>query len=290
MSNTAGVYCIQNNINGKMYIGQSHNIQSRFKHHHVQEHNKHLQRSFNTYGIENFTFRVLCGLDTAKFPTEKSLQDRLNDLEMAYIDILEAHLPTKGYNKTYGGEGVRCTEEVKQKLSVNMMGARNHRFGTTPSKETSRKRSLALLGRRNSTETIRKMSANRKDKCPIYCVNNNCTYSSIRECARILHLNSSHISSVCKNTQTNTKGYVFYYIKDIDINQQSISQRRKCLQERCLPKIYCSTNNTTYASITEASKILGVCKGNIHHVCQGHRKHAGGCVFAYCKDRYIWED
>lgn len=60
----SGVYCIENTINNKKYIGSSKNIAHRFKRHlcylrnktHV---NKHLQSAITKYGIENFKFFIL---------------------------------------------------------------------------------------------------------------------------------------------------------------------------------------------------------------------------------------
>ena len=54
-----GIYCFENKINGKRYIGQAHNIERR-----IYEHEFYLkrgvdkcialQRAINKYGLENF--------------------------------------------------------------------------------------------------------------------------------------------------------------------------------------------------------------------------------------------
>ena len=54
MKNNCGIYCIKNNINDKLYIGQSINLKRRKRkhfselntNHHV---NTHLQRAYNKY-------------------------------------------------------------------------------------------------------------------------------------------------------------------------------------------------------------------------------------------------
>jgi len=64
MDNNCGIYCIQNKVNGKLYVGQSINLKRRKTKHfselkkncHI---NKHLQRAYNKYGKENFKFKVL---------------------------------------------------------------------------------------------------------------------------------------------------------------------------------------------------------------------------------------
>lgn len=56
-----GIYVIRNKMNGKCYIGQSSDIESRWKHH-VNDlksnchHNQKLQNAWNKYGKDNFIF------------------------------------------------------------------------------------------------------------------------------------------------------------------------------------------------------------------------------------------
>jgi len=59
-----GIYGILNKINGKMYVGQSVNINSRFIRHryHLNKGvhiNVHLQRAWDKYGLDAFEFKVL---------------------------------------------------------------------------------------------------------------------------------------------------------------------------------------------------------------------------------------
>ena len=62
-----GVYKITNPKN-EMYIGQSSDIELRFKSHKRNAVNKKLKESFEKYGIENHRFEVLleCSLDELK--------------------------------------------------------------------------------------------------------------------------------------------------------------------------------------------------------------------------------
>lgn len=63
MNEKTGIYKIQNLINGKIYIGQSKNIEKRWLRHKTTAFNKNdhsynlpLYRAIRKYGLENFSF------------------------------------------------------------------------------------------------------------------------------------------------------------------------------------------------------------------------------------------
>lgn len=95
---STGIYSYTNKTNGKMYIGQSKNLESRK--------NKHLSCAFNPndpnfdaiihqafrkHGYENFEYNVL----------EECLVDELNDREIYWITYYDTF--NNGYNLTPGG-------------------------------------------------------------------------------------------------------------------------------------------------------------------------------------------
>lgn len=58
----AGVYMIQNNVNGKKYVGSAstNRINTRFRNHFIHGHGaKNTNAAIAKYGIENFTFYIL---------------------------------------------------------------------------------------------------------------------------------------------------------------------------------------------------------------------------------------
>ena len=115
-----GIYKITNNINGKVYIGKSVELDkreyvhfSRLKNNnHI---NKHLQSSYNKYGESAFTYSVLL------YCEEKDL----NMFEIRAIKTFNAADNRYGYNKTLGGEGQRPNEETRQKISESQKGEKN---------------------------------------------------------------------------------------------------------------------------------------------------------------------
>lgn len=94
-----GIYKITNKVNGKVYIGQSIDIEQRlarhkrdanrisFKHYHYP-----LYRAIRKYGLENFSFEIV----------EECDRNSLNDREQFYIQNFQSRI--NGYNQTEGGD------------------------------------------------------------------------------------------------------------------------------------------------------------------------------------------
>ncbi len=141
---TAGVYIIICKSNNRYYVGSSVNIETRFKIHkthlNTKKHaNKHLQRSWNKYGKENFHFEIICECgktDTLIFEQQALdfIFDSLNRKEIFNISQ-HAQAPWKG---------------------------------TTLSKSTRLKISKSLSGRPGRVHSAEVLSRMRLKKCKIY--------------------------------------------------------------------------------------------------------------------------
>lgn len=109
----SGVYCIENVINHKKYIGQSMDIYRRWKDHKHElngerHHNEHLQRAWNRYKELNFEFYIL----------EQCEINRLNEVETYYINLFDCNNPQCGYNIESGGNANKIVaDETKKKIS-----------------------------------------------------------------------------------------------------------------------------------------------------------------------------
>lgn len=93
-----GIYCIENIINNKKYIGQSLNISARLTEHKRKltrkiHRNIHLQNAWNNYGENNFIFYILTICDLSL----------LDEKERDYISEYNTINPSFGYNNTSGG-------------------------------------------------------------------------------------------------------------------------------------------------------------------------------------------
>lgn len=114
------IYCYTNLVNGKKYIGQTIDQESRKKAHKSAminekncEYNTPLHRAFRKYGYENFSYEIL----------EENIDnfDELNEKEIAFIKEFQSQVPN-GYNIEAGGKNASKpkTEEQKEKLMKAM--------------------------------------------------------------------------------------------------------------------------------------------------------------------------
>ncbi len=192
MSN-CGVYLITNKSNNKVYVGKSIILKYRWKKHlwklkQGKHHNLHLQSAFNKDGIDSFEFSIL----------EKCSEDIVCEREMFYISKYQSDNPKFGYNKTKGGEGLKATDEIKQKISNSLKG----KPASESKKENCRKAQTGLKRSKQHKENIGKSL-----KHPIsqYDLQGNFirNWDSIREAANELGFLESQIGR-CVNGKRKT--------------------------------------------------------------------------------------
>lgn len=104
------IYIIKNDINEKVYIGQTRQgIRERFKSHLKCKSSCAIHNAIRKYGKEHFYVEKLC---------DCSSQEELNEMEKFYIKKFNSLSPN-GYNLTTGGQQFEFTEEIKLKISQN---------------------------------------------------------------------------------------------------------------------------------------------------------------------------
>lgn len=154
---TCGVYSIKNKISGKHYVGQSIDIECRWRMHRNElngnrHHNSHLQNAWNLHGESAFEFLVLqqCEADKAA----------LAWAEQQWLDTLRSADRRFGYNiaaVAASNLGVTRSPEARAKMS-----AAKKRI----SAETKEKLRLAVLGKKQSPELIAKRAAACRNPSP----------------------------------------------------------------------------------------------------------------------------
>jgi group I intron endonuclease len=162
-----GIYGIKNLANGKWYIGQSVDIERRQENHFYclkggYHFNTHLQKAFDKYGINNFTFHVL----------EVTSEPMLDIRERAWIMYYQSTQEQWGYNLEGGGHvNKHLTAEVRKKISEAkkrqplyngqlevMKKIHKAQIGKPQSPEHLKHLSEARTGLRRSSATRLKMS------------------------------------------------------------------------------------------------------------------------------------
>ena len=105
-----GIYKYTNKLNGHVYIGQSTNIENRYKQHLYDSKQKFdrgtgVDKAIHKYGIENFTFEII----------EECQAEELNEKERYWIQYYDSY--NKGYNKTPGGDSLKGEEHPRAILT-----------------------------------------------------------------------------------------------------------------------------------------------------------------------------
>ncbi len=306
-----GIYCIENIIDGKKYIGQSKNIYNRWYQHKLElNHNKHgnryLQNAWNKYGENNFKFYII----------EKCSEDELNEKEIYYINCFDSHAhfgKRNGYNLTTGGEGIgNLSEEERQVYreaqqsipiyQINFDGniVNKWEYGA---REASKKLNIQQCSIWNCVNHKRKTYKNfiwvSVDEYNNGFDKNNYLNQNT-QARKILQYDMfgnlvkiwdsansisqygydcSSIIKVCKQKYKTYKNYLWCYDNDNYINEDFIND----LHKKDYIKVY-DSNKTYLGSFTsqvEISEKINISKSMISSYLKGTLKYAKGFHFEY---------
>ena len=134
---TIGIYSITNNITKQMYIGQSTNIEKRWNQHKNSlrknnHYNAFLQRSWNKYKEENFSFDIIESFNE----NTPFIENVLNKCEEFYIKEYNTFENKNHYNLNRGGEffargksngmyGVKHSQETRKRIRDKKINKKN---------------------------------------------------------------------------------------------------------------------------------------------------------------------
>lgn len=187
-----GIYKITN-PNNAVYIGQSVNIEWRFRKYKYLICKKQIKlyNSLNKYGIKNHKFEVI----------EECLESELNIKERYYQDLY--NVLEKGLNcrltKSDDKSG-KLSSETKLKLSI---AHKNKKL----SKETKQKIANRIKGKKHSKESIIKMGTK------IIDMDTNIIYDSVKEVSKKFNIKYTTLLSWLKGQNPNNSNFK-YYVKN----------------------------------------------------------------------------
>lgn len=197
-----GIYKITS-PSGKIYIGQSKNIEQRFgQYRRLQcKNQKALYNSLIKYGVENHIFEIII----------ECLLEELNYNELKYIEKIGSY--KNGLNMTKGGE---ISPMSHPEIAAKMIGKKHSeeskfkRSNTLKQNLISGKVQHGMLHKKHSLNTIEKMKTKRILLKPsskkVYCTLTNKEWLSIKECWEELYCNKfslGHFRSMIKGVKTN---------------------------------------------------------------------------------------
>lgn len=233
----SGIYCIENIVTNKKYIGQSVNINDRWCKHkaalnHGTHDNDYLQKAWNKYGETNFKFYILECCDSNK----------LDEREIYYIELHNTLNRNYGYNLKSGGQnnGIQASDYVKEKISKALKKSyseneefrenqRNNALKQWANPEIKAKilgENNGMYGRTHSQEARKKISEAQKghisqyrNTTPVFCVELNRMFIDAVTACMELGLDkgrAGNIHEVCKGIRyrKTVGGYHWRYLEN----------------------------------------------------------------------------
>jgi len=191
----------------KIYIGQSIDIENRWEKWYKKTRCKTQTKLFNSlkkYGPENHIFEIV----------EECNINQLNEREI-FWGIHYNVLGENGLNLKLGDANGLCSEETKQKISINNKGISRNK-GIPKSKEHKQKLSEAVNNRIYTPERLKNMQLGMlgKNTTSILCMNDNKIYKSIKEASITYNILPSSIDNILSGRakQTRKEKLIFKYV------------------------------------------------------------------------------
>ena len=285
-----GIDKIPNKINNKSYIGQSIDIERRWKSHrtepfnpNAEQYNTIFYKAIRKYGIENFVFEVL----------EECNQDQLNEKEQYWIEYYSTYVQqinSNGYNMTVGGQTAPMLYNTEDILKLWDEGKTVSEIAEYLQCHVATV--AARLDANNISKKERLYRANAYKAIPIeqYTLDGVfvAEYSSVSAAIRSLNninASTSNICYACEHKLTSAYHFIWKYKTDNTPIEKLVDQvKTKVHHGQQKVSQYDKDGNfiKTFNTIKEAAQAVGLKSiSAITNACTGLSKTSKGFIWKY---------
>lgn len=245
-----GIYKIENLINNKVYIGSSISIMNRFSTHKRLltgniHFNKHLQSSFNKYGISNFKFEIL---EDLKFIDKNLIQER----EEFNIKFYKANDSKYGYNKR-----IECNTNLGMKFTD----------------EHIENLKISHIGNKRSIEANLKIIESQYKK--VFQISENGIilnkFNSIKEAEEKTNISRQSISACCRNIINSAGGFYWSFIDSLEIDKNYKKLKKSSKHKKFIYKN--TLTNETFYKLKDVCKSINIKETTLLMMLNGTNKN-----------------
>lgn len=250
------IYSVTNNINNKIYIGQTIDVERRWNQHKYGKGNILLRNSIKKYGVENFTFSILEIVNNEN-KSKLQISEELSLLEQKWFDIKEPFLNKNGYN-------------IQKTYKPNLTPNRDKYFGEKISR-------IKIENNHTGKSTIQ------------YDLNANFIkeWKSAAVIERTMGFKAENISACCLGKSKSSNGFIWKF-KGIKLNDDDIIKVNSSLRLSEVRQYNLKGEQLgVFLNTKEASKITKINESTIRQACGGHIKTGGGFIWKFRNEKLV---
>lgn len=243
-----GIYQITNNINSKIYIGQSIDIERRWNQHKYGKGSMILKNAIYKYGIDNFKFEIL---EEIEFTNKNDVAEKLSELEDKWLITKKPYLKENGYNQN-------------KTSKINIPTTRPDGYGELISK--------IKIDNNHCGKSVKQYSLSGDFIME---------WKSAAQVERKLGFKAENISACCLGKQNSSNGFIWLFKDDNltlgHINKANASKRLSTVRQ------YDLRGNllNTYNNVLEAADKTKIKESIIRNSCNGSTKTGNGFIWKF---------